>query len=95
MTYKNELEQLKKLTRFYKALAHPARLFIIQKLLEKELCVNELTEMVGVEMPTISSHLAILKNAGILISDKRGKRVFYKIKHTCIKNVFECSTSFK
>jgi len=50
-----------------KAMAHPTRLFIVDELARSdERCVRELTEMVGVDMSTVSRHLAMLKNAGIV-----------------------------
>jgi DNA-binding transcriptional ArsR family regulator len=73
-----------------KALAHPTRLFILEQLAEGERSVLELTEMVGVEMPTISRHLAVLKNAGILERDKRGPRVFHTLRARCVLEVFNC-----
>ena len=49
-----------------KAMAHPTRLFIIDELSKKDKCVNELTRMVGVDISTISKHLSVLKQAGII-----------------------------
>ena len=45
-----------------KALSHPTRLFIVEELKRHERCVNELTEMVGADVSTISKHLSVLKN---------------------------------
>ena len=59
--------------RVHKALAHPTRLFIVEELSRQERCVCELTAMVGVEMPTMSRHLSVLKAAGIVEDDKRGR----------------------
>ena len=55
-----------------KALAHPTRLFIVAELSRGERCVNEFTDMIGVEMPTVSRHLSQLKSVGILEDEKRG-----------------------
>ena len=49
-----------------KALAHPTRLFMIEELADKSYCVCELTEMVGLDVSTVSKHLAILKDAAII-----------------------------
>ena len=43
-----------------KALAHPTRLFMIEELAEKSYCVQELTEMAGLDISTVSKHLSIL-----------------------------------
>ena len=55
-----------------KALAHPTRLFIVDELSRGERCVCELTDMIGVEMPTVSRHLGVLRSAGIIDDEKRG-----------------------
>ena len=76
--------------RIIKALAHPTRLFILDELSRGERCVRELTDMVGVEMPTVSRHLSVLKSAGILEDEKRGAQVFYRVRVACVLNVFDC-----
>lgn len=76
--------------RIMKALAHPTRLFIVNELSRGERCVCELTDMIGVEMPTVSRHLSQLKNAGIVDDDKRGAQVFYRLRAPCVMNFFKC-----
>lgn len=76
--------------RIMKALAHPTRLFIVDELSRGERCVCELTDMIGVEMPTVSRHLSQLKSAGIVDDDKRGAQVFYRLRVPCVKNFFKC-----
>lgn len=63
-----------------KALAHPARLYIIDRLSEKPCCVSELTEMIGAHISTVSKHLSILKNANLIHNKKHGKTVKYFLK---------------
>jgi len=81
--YKNQ-------ARILKALAHPTRLFIVDELARGERSVRELTDMIGVEMPTVSRHLSLLRNAGILADDKRGLQVFYRLRVPCVLNFFQC-----
>ena len=76
--------------RIIKALAHPTRLFIVDELSRGERCVNELTDMIGVEMPTVSRHLSQLKSVGILEDEKRGSQVFYRLRVPCVLNFFKC-----
>ncbi len=77
-----------------KAMAHPTRLFIVDELGRSgERCVCELTEMVGADMSTISRHLAMLKNAGIIEDEKRGQQVYYSLRVQCITSFFECVES--
>ena len=76
--------------RIIKALAHPTRLFIVDELSRGERCVCKLTDMIGVEMPTVSRHLSQLKAAGILEDEKRGSQVFYRLRVPCVLNFFKC-----
>ena len=62
-----------------KALAHPSRLMIAQALMDHELCVCELRDLLGQDISTVSRHLSVLKNAGLLIEEKRGLYVYYKL----------------
>jgi len=73
-----------------KALAHPTRLFIVDELSRGERCVNDLTAMIGVEMPTVSRHLSVLKSVGLLDDEKRGSQVFYRLRVPCVLNFFKC-----
>ena len=67
--------------RIIKAMAHPTRLFIVDELARSgPRCVCELTEMVGVDMSTVSRHLAMLKKAGIIEDQKRGAQVYYSLR---------------
>ena len=76
-----------------KALAHPSRLFIVEELQKNERCVCDLTDMIGADMSTVSKHLAVLKQAGIITDDKRGNQVFYSLRVPCILNFFGCVES--
>jgi DNA-binding transcriptional ArsR family regulator len=74
-----------------KAMAHPSRMLIVDELSRSgERCVCELTEMVGADISTVSKHLAILKNAGLIGDEKRGNQVFYRLKVPCILDFFRC-----
>ena len=73
-----------------KALAHPIRLYMTEALGEKPYCVNELKDMVGLDISTVSKHLSILKNAGLLSFEKRGKQVYYSLRMHCALNFLDC-----
>ena len=76
---------------FFKALGHPTRLWIVRQLADgKEHCVCEFVDQVNVDFSTISQHLAVLKQAGILMDEKRGKSVFYTLSCTCIATMLDC-----
>ncbi len=74
-----------------KALAHPSRLYIVDKLSERPHCVNELTALIGSEMSTVSKHLSVLKNAGVVQDEKRGASIYYSLRVPCILNFFKCA----
>lgn len=76
--------------RILKALAHPSRLLILEAISRDERCVCELAELVGAQMPTVSRHLALLREAGIVDDEKRGAQVFYRLKTPCVMNFFQC-----
>ena len=77
----------------FKALGHPTRLFIVEELAKTERCVCELTDMIGDDISTVSKHLSVLKNAGIVSDQKRGLQVFYSLGVPCIVNFFSCVES--
>ncbi len=77
-----------------KAIAHPSRLFIVDELFRSgERCVCELTEMIGADMSTVSKHLAVLRQAGIVQDEKRGATVYYRLRMTCVVKFFDCIES--
>ncbi|HSV96346.1 MAG TPA: metalloregulator ArsR/SmtB family transcription factor [Spirochaetota bacterium] len=77
-------------TKIIKAMAHPTRLFIVEELEKNERCVNELTEMIGADMSTVSKHLSVLKNAGLVGDRKAGTNIYYFLKTPCILGFLGC-----
>lgn len=66
----------------FKALADPTRLRLISLVAaheDAEACVCELTDPVGLSQPTVSHHLKILADAGILTREQRGKWAYYRL----------------
>ena len=72
---------------FCKALADETRQKILEMLREEEMCVSDIVKAFDISQPTISHHLGILKQFGLVTSRKEGKQVFYAIDHD---NVVEC-----
>jgi len=86
----NEKLRVKMRAEVLKALAHPSRLFMVEKLEEKPYCVCELTEMVGADGSTVSKHLSILKAAGIIEEDRKdGTSTYYRLSCDCYKALTE------
>jgi len=73
-----------------KAMAHPTRLFMVDVLSRGERSVCQLTEMIGADVSTVSKHLSVLKNVGIVADEKRGAQVFYRLEMRCVLGFFAC-----
>lgn len=70
----------------FKALGHPVRLRLVRALFEGERCVCELIPVAGLAPSTVSRHLSVLKDAGILAEEKRGQQVFYRLLLRSVRN---------
>ncbi|NCC26027.1 MAG: ArsR family transcriptional regulator [Deltaproteobacteria bacterium] len=79
--------------KIFKALGHPTRLWITEKLAHGECCVCEFVDAVDVDFSTISKHLSVLKQAGIVEDEKRGKQIFYRLKVPCLLKFMHCVES--
>lgn len=76
--------------RVMKALAHPTRLFLVDELAGGPRCVCELTALVDADVSTVSKHLGVLRNAGIVADEKRGAQVFYRLLTPCVRSWPSC-----
>jgi len=86
----NRKTYLEAKSRVLKALGHPTRLLIAEELGRGERCVCEFVDMAGVDYSTISRHLNVMKQAGLIEDEKRGKQVFYRLRVPCVLNFMEC-----
>jgi ArsR family transcriptional regulator len=93
MTPKHPKARYEARAQIAKALAHPSRLLMLDALSDGELCVCELTELLGADQSTVSKHLAILREAGIVADRKEGTKTFYSVKICCLKGLWECIES--
>ena len=73
-----------------KALGHPSRLFMVDELSKGERCVCELRDLIGADISTVSKHLSVLKQAGIVVDEKRGLQVWYSLRVPCVLKFFDC-----
>jgi ArsR family transcriptional regulator len=55
-----------------------------------ERCVCDLVQAVGLGWSTTSKHLDILREAGVVSSDKRGQKIFYRLELACVSNFIDC-----
>lgn len=65
---------------FFKCLSDPTRLEILKIILERQnVCVCEITEILQLSQPKISRHLALLRNLLILLDERKGQWVYYRL----------------
>ncbi len=78
----------------FRALGHPARLAMLQALATGEQCVCELRELVGSDMSTVSKHLALLKETGVVSARRQGNQAFYRLEMACLPQFLNCVDAF-
>ena len=69
---------------FFKALAHPLRIAVIDELRDGEIGVNELCERLSVEQSALSQQLAILRVRNIVVGRKEGLNVYYSVRDKAV-----------
>lgn len=77
------------MVKFFKALGDETRLCIVSFLLMKDHCACEFTSCINKDQTTISRHLKILVEAGILRYEKDGRNIIYSIRDEDIKNMLK------
>lgn len=75
----------------FKALAHPARVKILQLLKNRERCVCEIVPALDMEQPSVSRHLSILRKEGILSCRKDGLKVIYWVNDLYVLELLDLS----
>lgn len=73
---------------FLKAMSHPKRLEILHLLRDGQLSVTQIQDMLDLPQANLSQHLMILKDAGVLVAQRKGKNIYYKPAH---KNFIKAS----
>jgi DNA-binding transcriptional ArsR family regulator len=74
---------------FFQALAHPARIAILEQLREGELSAGAIMERLGMEQANLSQHLAVLRARQIVVNRKAGNQVFYSVRDPLIIEVLD------
>ncbi len=86
-----DANQLDRAASMLKAIAHPMRIAILSHLEDgKRLTVTEIHKLLNIEQSTTSHHLGILKDKGVLSSQREGKNTYYFLKHDSLRNIIEC-----
>jgi ArsR family transcriptional regulator len=87
---KRPRERYEARARIAKALAHPSRQLMLDALSDGELCVGELTQLVGADQSTVSKHLAVLRQAGLVQDRKDGSMTLYGLRVQCLDGFWKC-----
>lgn len=86
-------EQLERVAKVLKTIAHPVKLHILSILAEEApMDVTSLCARVGMgcQISMMSHHLAKMKDNGVLVSEKIGKQVYYRVADKNLLNIFNC-----
>jgi len=74
---------------FFRALAHPVRIRILELLVRRDLSVQELQEALGVDQPVVSQQLAVLRATNIVAGKKEGVSVRYAVRDPLIGRLLD------
>lgn len=76
-----------------KAMGHPVRLMMIELLKKGERSFSDLFDLFRLDKSTVSKHLLVLKEAGIVSSRKSGADMIYRLEVPCVTDFFSCVTA--
>ncbi len=100
--YERITQDQKNIAKIMKALAHPARIYIIEEISKNKICVCSLAKKLNLSFAGISRHFSILKNVGIVREEKERNNIYYRLVSNYVllllksaKNVDECIASKK
>lgn len=89
MTPSQLREHAGKATALLKALANEDRLMLLCQLLEQRLNVSELEVLTGIRQPTLSQQLAVLRQEGLVKTEKEGKYVYYHLASREVAHIMQ------
>ncbi|TCT10111.1 ArsR/SmtB family transcription factor [Paralcaligenes ureilyticus] len=75
--------------RLMKVLSNPDRLLLLCQMTQGEKCVSELESLVGIEQPTLSQQLGVLRAEGLVATRREGKNIYYRISSTPTRAIME------
>ncbi|KYD05892.1 hypothetical protein B4102_3065 [Heyndrickxia sporothermodurans] len=82
------------LNEVFKALSDPTRRKILDLLKEEDLTAGEISDHFNMSKPSISQHLKLLKNAGLVQDEKKGQYVFYSLNTTVFQDIINWAFNF-
>lgn len=71
----------------FKALSDKTRREILKMLTDKDLTAGEIAEHFSISKPSISHHLSILKNAGLLVDERQGQNIIYSLNTSVFEDI--------
>jgi DNA-binding transcriptional ArsR family regulator len=81
------------LSKKFKALAHPARLKLLERLIREDCCVSEIEDCLSISQPRVSQHLKVLKRAGIIQGKRDKRRICYRISDEWVRDLINTISS--
>lgn len=83
--------QFEEQAKIFKALGHPSRLMMADALRKGPLCVSDLHQIAGGNLSTVSQHLEVLRNAGVVRTEKIGNKVLCRLAIPCLDAFLTCT----
>lgn len=83
-------ERLERRAKVLRALSHSSRLLMLELMGDEGLTVSRLTELVGSDISTVSRHLSVLRDAGIVSCERDGNRRIYSLRAGCVLDFLDC-----
>jgi ArsR family transcriptional regulator len=79
MKKKRYSKKHEELSKKFRALSHPARVKLMEDLMDKEFCVGEMQKFLSISQPNVSQHLKVLREAGLIRGRREKTRICYSI----------------
>ncbi len=87
----NKTEELYYMADFFRVFGDPTRLSILLALDEKEMCVCDLSERIGMSKSAVSHQLAALRSARLVTYRREGKHIYYRLADNHVRHIIECA----
>jgi len=89
-TIRPETRQWLRQSQVFKALGHFGRMAIVHALAGGEVCACDLAVAAGCSPSAASRHLLVLRHAGLIVDERRGQQIFYRLTCPCVLTFAEC-----
>ena len=76
---------------FFRTLGHPARIRVLELLCERDHAVSELLDQIDIEPSNLSHQLAVLRRTGLVIQERRGGAVIYRVAHPEVRELLQAA----